>query len=196
MFFEAMKSHNRPIEFPVSNTDVLLFIEWLVNTRKVMSATISHYLAGLRQLHVSKGIDPPVIRSDFVKQILRGKLNADNIVKRSTPQAKRMPVTIAVMQLMKELIRTCDKSLINKCLLWSVCTLAFAGSFRVHELLCRSSTTFDPDFDLLCEDVSAHHAPSPTARPFLSVLLKCPKENRQVNRRLSMFSHQKGNFAQ
>jgi hypothetical protein len=43
--------------------------------------------------------------------------------------------------------------LVDKRLVWAVCTALFFVAFRGGELLCRSETKFDPAFSLLVEDV-------------------------------------------
>ena len=58
------------------------------------------------------------------------------------------------MLLLKELIRTWEETTPVRIMTWSICTLALAGSFRIHELLCRTEKIYDPDFDLLWEDIT------------------------------------------
>jgi len=58
---------------------------------------------------------------------------------------------------------------------WAVATLAFHGGFRIHELLARQESSFDPDFTLLTEDVVIVEDKSGKK---LTVRLKSPKEDR------------------
>jgi hypothetical protein len=60
-----------------------------------------------------------------------------------------------------------------------VCTAAFHGSFRIHEILTKESKTCDPDFTLLGQDVrmtSSSSSSGPGRR--LSFYLKSPKEDK------------------
>ena len=118
----------------------------------------------------------PKIHTDIVNQILKGRKNFDMCENRRLQKPKRLAITDKILILLKELIRTWDTNISQKLLIWAVCTLAFAGSFRIHELLCRQVGVFDPDFDLLTQDVTLM-APD-SGRRFLSVTLKSPKENK------------------
>jgi hypothetical protein len=68
-----MKEHKRKAELPVSEADTAIFVSWLIENRKVKAGTINGYLAGIRQMHVMKGVEPPQIRSSSRKLILKGK---------------------------------------------------------------------------------------------------------------------------
>ena len=64
-------------------------------------------------------------------------------------------------------------------MLWVVCCLAFHGSFRIHELLSRCSSSFDPTSTLLGCDVRLHKVKvEGDLEEVLVVHLKCPKEDR------------------
>jgi hypothetical protein len=86
-------------------------------------------------------------------------------------------MTINTMLLFRKLIMRSQLSEHDKLLIWAVSTLAFAGAFRIHEILARNESTFDPDFTLLAEDVSCTLVAGKTN---LHVKLKCPKENRSA----------------
>ena len=70
--------------------------------RKVKATTINGYLSGLSQLHIVKGMSCPEIRTDTVKNILKGQTNIDNIQDRLGNQLKRLPMTMNMMRLVKE----------------------------------------------------------------------------------------------
>jgi hypothetical protein len=63
----------------------------------------------------------------------------------------------------------------DKSLIWAVATIAFAGAFRIHEILAKLESTFDPDFTLLAEDV---HTSTVCEKTVLHFKLKCPKESK------------------
>ena len=60
-------------------------------------------------------------------------------------------------------------------MIWTVCTLLFHGAFRVHELLCNRSESFDPDFTLLSQDVKVNGEGRGRT---LQVKVKAPKEDK------------------
>jgi hypothetical protein len=167
------------MRLPLTQEKTLIFIDWLINDRKVKAATVNSYLSGIRQLHVEKGIEQPEIRKAMINLIVKGKQNLDNIEARRKQLPYRLPVTLTIMKLLKACIRTWTASLDDKLLLWAVSTVAFHGSFRIHEILCKKETEFDPDFTLLGRDVTLTNCKGMTGnRERLSVNLKCPKEAR------------------
>jgi len=154
----------------------LIFIDWLAKTRQVRSATISAYLAGVRQLHIIQGLDPPELKTGLVKLVLRGMSNKDGIQKRSSRRTGRMPMTPSLMLVLKSLLVTSGHNQHDKRLLWAVSTMAFAGAFRIGELLTQLESTFDPEFTLLTKDVT--WSTNQEGQTTLHVCLKCPKETK------------------
>jgi hypothetical protein len=110
--------------------------------------------------------------------VIKGKMNKDAAEKRAGADKGRLPVTLNIMMLLKKLIRQWDKPVMERLLVWTVCTLAFARSFRISELLCNSERTFDPDHTLLAEDVWERE--NRQGRVVLNVKLKCPKETKSA----------------
>ena len=141
------------LTYPVGQNVILLFIGWL-HKRNLSATTINSYLSGLRQLHLSLGLQIPVIRTDLVKQVLAGKKVSDEI----SPKLKstRIPVTPTVLRILKlKLSLDYELSVIDMRLYWFLCTLAFHGSFRMGELLVKSPVTFDPRFSLMGSDLQS-----------------------------------------
>jgi hypothetical protein len=181
MLHECQKKSGVSIELPISTSDTVRFIHYLAKTRGLKGATIRGYLAGLRQLHIARGIDPPqALRSELVKQMLRGLTNSDGMAKRTGEHRGRLPITTGVMLLIKQLTRDTDWDNQKKLLFWAICTIAFAGAFRVHELLTKSPREFDPRFTLLTEDVQTTGNLSDRTGA-LHFKLKSPKETRSAN---------------
>jgi hypothetical protein len=81
------------------------------------------------------------------------------------------------MLLFKKLISNSKFSNHDKALLWGVATVAFAGAFRIHEILAKTESTFDPDFTLLTSDVTLSED---AGQEVLHFKLKCPKESRSA----------------
>ena len=59
---------------------------------------------------------------------------------------------------------------------WTCCTLLVHGAFRVHELLCKQTSSFDPDFTLLSQDIEVHGVGD---KRTLQVKIKAPKEDKK-----------------
>lgn len=141
----------RTLSYPLEQDDILFFIGWL-NNRGLSSSTISCYISALRQVHLSKGVQPPLLCTDLVNQILAGKKHIDNTERKIGPV--RIPVTPTLLRILKLQI-SLDPTICqhDRVLLWFVCSLAFHGSFRMGELLSRKTLIFDPNYSLLQRDV-------------------------------------------
>jgi hypothetical protein len=166
------------MSIPLNQRKILIFIDWLVRVRKVKASTINSYLAGIRQLHVVTGLEPPNLRSSLVKLVLKGIENRDGIHKRQRKFVGRLPMTMNMMLVFKNTIVNSEFSRHDKKLLWAVATVAFAGAFRIGEILSKHESTFDPDFTLLTQDVSWSRDSS--NKTVIHVCLKCPKESKSA----------------
>ena len=179
MLLKCEKETHIKMDIPLNNKQILVFIDWLARSRNLKGTTINSYLSGIRQLHIINGIDPPVIRSGLVKLVLKGLANRDGIASRAEHLTGRLPMTTNVMLLLKKLIGKLELIGQDKALIWAVATLAFAGAFRISEILCKTESTFDPDFDLLGKNVRISKCQA--GKETIHVTLKCPKESRSKN---------------
>jgi hypothetical protein len=164
------------MELPLNNKSILIFIDYLARKRGLKGTSISSYLSGLRQLHIIQNFDPPAFRTGLVKLVLRGISNQDGITTRDKGMTGRLPMTTNVMLLLQKLISKLDYSETDKAMIWAASTLAFAGAFRINEILCKRESTFDPDFELLSENVNLRTSNNGSIT--IQVTLKCPKESK------------------
>jgi hypothetical protein len=141
------------MNLPLQERQILIFVDWLARVRGLRVTTINTYLSGIRQLHLIHGIDPPVLRTGLVKLVIKGIANRDGIASRSEHLSGRLPMTMNVMRLLKRLICKLTIAEQDRALFWAVATLAFAGAFRISELLCKTESSFDPNFDLLTRNI-------------------------------------------
>jgi integrase len=152
MLDRCRRETEQRLDLPLSNESTLIFMDWLLRIRKVKAGTINTYLAGIRQLHIILGLQEPNLRSGQVSLVMKGLNNFEATEKRKRVHKGRLPVTLALLKMLKHRIRGQKWTTSKKFLVWAVCTIAFHGGFRIHELLSRTSTTFDPDFTLLGQD--------------------------------------------
>lgn len=179
MWFLCQKETKQKLALPWGPRETVIFIDWLVNDREVGAATIGTYLSGVRKLHILNGFDEPNLRNNFINDIIKGKLNKERILKRTTVNKGRLPVTLTLLKLIKELIRKSDLPLGRKLLLWCVCTLSFFGGFRIHEILSRNESFYDPDFTLMVGDIRiTEFTGTSSTMKVLEVTVKSPKESR------------------
>ena len=172
------KQRGRKMELPLSEEDCLEFAGWLLEVRKVKTSTVSSYLSGLRQLHIMKGMEPPMVRSGLFKFLMKGRKNMENIKSRREEEGGRLLMTMNMMRLLKTKIIDWEVSTMQKLLMWSVATLAFHGALRIHEILNRCESEFDPDFSFLTEDLQLLEKKIDNRR-VLQLRLKCPKESKK-----------------
>jgi hypothetical protein len=165
------KEKNLKPELPITEDTTLMFIHWLATVRKLKAGTISTYLAGIRQLHVAKGMPEPKIRTEMINLILKGMRHKDDIEARNK-QTGRRPITKEIMATLKRRLREWDTNSTNQRLLWAVATNLFHGAFRIGELLCQKASEFDPNFELMTNDIF-------TAVDSNQFRLKAPKEDRK-----------------
>lgn len=176
MIEKCQKEKNQIFIWPISENDILIFISWLLTERKLSSSTVENYLAGVRQIHIMKGIQVPNFRTDLVKTVLKGQQNFDKGNKLST-KFKRLPATINIMKLLKEEIRCWDKDPELKLLVWTVCTVMFHGVLRGGEILSKHESTFDPNHTLLTKDVKINRTEH---GKIIEITLKNPKESGNI----------------
>ena len=106
MLLKCLKEKKKKLDLPVGQTDILTFVEWLRTERKVKAVTIESYLAGIRQMHTVRGIEPLEIRSNLVNQVLKGLKNKNARDNRTRQKPKILAMTTNIMLLLKELVRT------------------------------------------------------------------------------------------
>ena len=176
MLNKCSSETNSIFSLPLNTSDILTFTAWLLN-RGVKSSTISSYLSGLRQVHLSNGVDIPIIRSDLISQVLKGQSHLDSLTPNLNPT--RLPVSPTILRILKLEINNSSFSKRDKRLIWLLCTLAFHGSFRIIELLSKTKGYFDPDFCLLGNNVILKpFIHNNTTVSVLTVSVKSPKTGR------------------
>ena len=141
------------MHLPLTEKDVRLFVAWLIK-RDLQARTISSYLSGIRMFHLRKGLYIPALRSDLVKQVLEGRVHLDAIRRRIEDKPVRVPVTPTLLKLIKLELKSANLSKGDKRLIWAIFCVGFAGGFRIHELLARQESRFDPLFTLLNKDIT------------------------------------------
>ena len=165
------------MELPLSQVQVLKFVDWLINTRGAKHGTVCSYLSGIRQLHLTAGHENINIRSELVNLVLAGHRNKETLEEKSSRKPSRLPVTVTVMKLLKAELRKSCMEVEEKLLIWAVSCIAFNGGFRIHELLSREENRFDEKTTLLDKDIKLV-TDEEEKRQVLLIWLKWPKEDR------------------
>ena len=151
---------------------ILAFVGWLITVRGVGASSIKQYMSGLRTVHLKQGFLPGNLRPDILNSIIRGREQQE-----SKKRIPRLAVTLPILKLLKRLLSLSNRSQEEKRMIWSVCCMAFHGSFRIHELLSKAKTTFDASTTLLGGDVRLVNTSIDGQKEDILVIhLKSPKE--------------------
>ena len=144
-------------------------------TRGARASTINTYLSGIRQLHVDRGLGTDNIRTARVTTILKGLKNKNLADDRREKVGKRKPITTDILISLKTQLADTEMRGRDQRLIWTVSSVLFHGAFRIHKLLCKNQTSFDPDFTLLGKDVKLVEQ---GGEEMLQLRIKAPKEQK------------------
>ena len=137
---------------PFNENKTLEFLGWM-EARGLKSRSMSSYLSGVRAYHIAMGFHDPFLRNPMVKLILKGQDNWDKLKDKMEGKMGKMPMTVNLMKLLKKRLVKVNWELEEKRLFWAVATLAWSGSFRIHELLSKEEVKFDPQTTLMWENL-------------------------------------------
>ena len=163
------------MRMPMDNTQVTVFLSWLLEVRRIKPSSAESYLAGLRQLHLVEGLEIPTIRSDIINVIIKGAKHESWLKEKLNPQSKRLPMNFVALKLLGSEINLTTMEKADKRLIWAVSLIAFYGSFRMGELLTENESQFDPAHNLLTEDVIIVED---NGQKTIQLKIKSPKESR------------------
>ena len=145
---------NVSLAFPLKEGKILSFVAWCIN--KGNSAdTIKSYLAGLTQAHLALGLKAPNFYTKLVSQVLKGQ---NNVYAKNKNKQIRLPCTLTVLRLLKAVLAKAPIKTDEKIVIWAACCIAFYGAFRMSELLCKKSSSYDPEYTLLKRDVKVKNS--------------------------------------
>ena len=166
------------LKVPMKEADSLTFIGWMLD-RGLSAATISSYLAGIRQNQIALGLGGESLRTPLINQVISGRRNQENLKKIMGEARERIPVTPKMLLLMKKDLKLSNMDKAEKLLIWSICTLMFFGAFRGGELLAKKERSFDPLTVLRGKDITLKNLVINKQKiQVLQVKLKCEKTAR------------------
>ena len=145
----CQKETNYDLSLPLCEIKTLIFVSWCIK-RNNKSSTIKVYLAGLRALHIEKGLLVTNLYSPLVSQVIKGREN----MLISNNHNIRLPCTLSILRLLKTKLRNSKLLTDIQITIWCISTLAFYGAFRMGELLCKSTKEYDPNYSLTKKDIS------------------------------------------
>ncbi len=132
--------------------------------------TIKTYMAGIRHLHIEKGLGDPFLPSLCrLQYVLRGVKRTQAVVGGNCQQ--RLPITPSLLRVVKGIWNR-DSDDPDLTMLWAACCLAFFGFMRAAELTVPSDQGYDPTIHLSLGDISVDNPDDPGV---LGVRLKASK---------------------
>ena len=172
------------ITFPLSLKATLAYVSHLLcpkleGGRGLQGKTIEKYISNLRMLHMQKGFFSPWIRPEVIKQITRGACNRDQLEKRMQGKTGKHAMTPDLMWAVKMNLGSVTWRRSRKRLVWAVSTICWAGALRIHEILARSSSCYDPLTTMTASDIKLGKTKvEDRVVETLKIFLKHPKEER------------------
>lgn len=149
----CQKAEGVRFSFPMKTEQILVFIGFLLEARKVSGKSVGKYLSALRTLHLVEGFPEPMLRPAIVCAVLKGREHYDEEIRRLNPSKPRLPVTLDVLRLLKLTLTLSDLPEKKIALIWAVAIIGFNGAFRIGELLAKESRKIDPLNTLLRGDI-------------------------------------------
>jgi hypothetical protein len=163
------------IRFPMNDCMILGFVGWLRVKRKVSAVSIKQYMSGVRTVHLKHGVFPGNLKPDILDSIIRG-MEHEDALKVKVP---RLAMVTSVMKLLKYALTNSSIPHDIKRGLWAVSTMAFRGSFRIHEILSKHGQSYDPTTTLLgCDVRIEEHVIDGVKETVMKIFLKNPKEDK------------------
>ncbi len=131
-------------------------------------STARSYLAAIRHLHLSSGLQDPLINAERLGLALRGFHQ-----RKPRGADPRLPITPLLLQTIgNSLTQSQDHH--EQLLLWAACCLGFFAFLRSGELTTTDGRAFDPTTQLTPMDISFDSINNPS---MLKVRLKSSKIN-------------------
>jgi len=143
--------NNANIIWPLTNDTVNSFCNWALNIKKLKPATVEAYLSSIATVHKLNLLDDSACHNFISKTLVKGAENS--LIYEANSRKHRCAMSIHILKILGHEIAKSDWCENSKQIIWTTSCLAFFGSFRIGELLCNSSTKYDPFTSLLWRDL-------------------------------------------
>jgi len=162
------------LTWPLKHEIINGFVTWCFEKKELSYKTTKTYLTHLNSIQKLLGFKKFNQNKYNLKTLLKGFKNGENL--RVNYKRKRETIDFKNLNKIKTAISNLDEGKIFKKCLWSACSTAFFGCFRMGELLPKSETTVDKKFDLLWGDIKLR-------KKHAAITLKSQK-NRILNKQI------------
>lgn len=177
--FKKFKTNSsKKVNWPMNEEDLANYCDWGARNN-LKCRTIRSYLSSLEVLHEFKKLETISFKSKLLKTQLCGIQNIENYA--ALGKSTRKVMTVPLLRLLGHSISKTNWDDLSKQLIWTACTVAFFGSFRMGELLCSSEKGFNPNDTLMWSDVkfvNDNH---------ILIHVKCPKSKSKEGEFIDIF---------
>ena len=166
-FVKALGEYDIPAPSVITVRHLLIFVGWMLATGKAAS-TARTYISGVRKVAEARGVKFEEADINLVMAAIKGKANVE------VQKPFRQLMTVQMMIALKKKLAGAGGPLWtkhNKRLFWLLAVSLFWSSCRGGELAMETEVEFDPNNNLLWEDVSVEEDGQS-----VTLTLKAPKE--------------------
>lgn len=157
-YLEFCKSGSLP-PFPLAEDQLCTYVAHLYD-EGLLHGTIKGYLSAIRHLQILQGLgDPFVSPLPLLEYALRG-VKLRQAKSRETKPKKRLPMTMDIMDKLRNFWSKEDKSY-DSIMLWAASCMCFYGFLRSGEVTVASMAEFDPEGHLCEGDVALDDLENP-----------------------------------
>lgn len=137
--------------WPIPAPAVRGYVTWMTRSKHRSPETVKEYLAGLRFLHIARGLPTDGLDDKLVKKLLEGAKNLAKI-EGATKRVRRV-MSVPLMMLLKSELSNWSGPTLERSAFWCAATAAFQSSCRLGEILSHKKFEFDPQNTLLASDL-------------------------------------------
>jgi hypothetical protein len=127
------------------------FVTFCINEKKLKTETVKSYLGSLKLWHELRGFSTDIFEKKVLKKMLDGSKNLEMYQLAKKPSRKVF--TLPLLRILGHEIAKKNWTEKRKQVLWTACVVAFFGSLRAGEILCKEKNFFRGDEDFLWSDV-------------------------------------------
>jgi hypothetical protein len=172
-----LKTQKLTLSWPLEDEKINGFILWCF-ANKMSPLTINSYVFSLSSLQKNLGFGAFKIKNSQAEILLKGAKNSRKLLARN-----RKPITLKILESIKEKLKIKIKNKLLKKVIWSAFTMAFFGCLRMGEIVCENENTYHKDSAFCWEDIKIHES-------YLQLNLKNTKNN-QKNVKIYIFKYAK-----
>jgi len=176
--FEA--AHCTSFNWPLTKETCRAFATWCHSARHLQPSSIKGYLAGLKFVHLLKGMNGDHLTGDpIIHLILKGSFNAS--LQNPLTSSTRRVVTFPLLLTIGHRIAASAWDPLAKQVVFTACTTGFFASTRMGEILACEEDNFDITSNLTWADIHLTEGDS------ILIRLKQPKSGEKEGEFVDLF---------